>query len=166
MLKGAYLLLRSEPLLDIDLPQGPRSDWVVTGVTTTSSTQGHWQRPPESRFSLQSETEHNLRLEGLLLHGRAQRDFFLCKSSRKDDDIWATHFLEKPEEWCTEGLCSYLEANRVRIDKMLAHLTYAGAEFVRTDNRKWDYGKIHSEIEDAWGKFLDTLDDERRAWFD
>lgn len=157
-----YMLRGSRSLLVTDTPRYP-GGLAAAGVTSTSTTIGVWRVPVHE--SAPGRLKRRLRIEGLLLHARVLRDFFLC-DSRNPDDILAVDFLEKADNWSSDGLFGYLQANRERMDKMLAHLTYSGAEFVRTGEIEWRFDDIHDEIKAAWDRFLPCLNDERRPWFE
>lgn len=58
-----------------------------------------------------------------------------------------------------------LKANRNRLNKMLAHLTYRGAKFVELGDKHWPFVDFRNELRAAWRLFMSELDTERRAWF-
>jgi len=103
----------------------------------------------------------NLFVEGFLLHARILRDFFIADP--KQDDVSARHFFEDPSQWRapSSSLCPYLKANKVRIDKKLAHLTYSRL----TEEEQWDFKAIQSEIALAREAFRSALPESTRQWF-
>ena len=105
---------------------------------------------------------HNLLLEGFLLHARVLRDF-LRPDPPRDDDVLARHFFNNPAEWEQKesDLCPYLHDDKARINKKLAHLTYSRL----TAAEGWDDATIHREINDAWDQFWSLLPRHKRKWF-
>ena len=103
----------------------------------------------------------DLRLEGFLLHARILRDFFV--GDPQGDDILAQYYFDNPSTWkdAAEPLCPHLKANRVHINKKLAHLTYSRL----TEDEDWDVATIAQEVKTAWETFRSTLPQEREKWF-
>jgi len=102
----------------------------------------------------------NILLASFLLHTRNLRNFLFYP--RSQDDVIAKDFLdgwnEKVENWCP-----YLDANRDRLNKSLAHISYKRVEYEA--NKQWEYVEIHKELTDAWDAFWDRLRPEQREWF-
>ena len=107
------------------------------------------------------DLDRNMYLEVLLLHARILLDFFVGKP--QGDGVSAQHFFEDETQWTalSKTHCPYLKANRERINKKLAHLTYKGM----TLDKNWDIEAIVLDITKAWALFLSSLPDETRAWF-
>lgn len=108
-----------------------------------------------------SEEEKSLFMEDFLLHARILREFFV--GSPKKDDIIAAHFLDDPSKWESSrgSRCKQLMADKERLDKKLAHLTYSRL----TLDEKWDFEVIRGEIVDAMTAFLGLLPTDRVQWF-
>lgn len=107
-------------------------------------------------------------LESFLLHARTVRDF-LCSNSKKwQDDVLAIDFFEHPSEWTKTrpdlGPYSTLTVDRERINKSLAHLSYARIEYAKKDNR-WEILGIQHELSELWNAFLEALPSEKSNWF-
>jgi len=100
-------------------------------------------------------------LEDMLLHARVLRDFLTRPP--KGDDISAAHFVEDIETWRKQAssLCPYLRVNRKRLNKKLAHLTYARL----TEDELWEPIPIRDELQIAWDKFLSSVPEKSKEWF-
>jgi len=115
----------------------------------------------------------NLILEAALVHARALSDFFHLflktpKKSRKKD-IYAEHYFENKKQ-CQDRIkelkFSYLEVNRERLNKAIAHITYSRVEYERQNNKEWELRHIAKELDRAWKSFLNALEPpERRNLF-
>ncbi len=102
-------------------------------------------------------------LESFLVHARVLHDFF-CQSRRWEDDIVASDFVgtwAKP----SESDYGYLNAQKERLDKALAHLTTTRVKY-DTDGKVWDVATIRREIEGMIQRFFSELPDERRRLFE
>jgi hypothetical protein len=108
--------------------------------------------------------EASAMLEPFLLHVRNIRDFLYCNSLQKDD-VLAVHFFVKPNDWIAvrPPLGNYLESLRERINKSLAHLSYARLKY-RSDEG-WNIERIKNELDKPWRAFIDVLSPEKRQWF-
>ena len=95
----------------------------------------------------------NALLECALLHARNLLEFFTGKISHKNDNIIASHFVDKPPK------LPYLESLRNDINKRLSHLTYTRVKA----GKEWDLPKISDEIEAAHAEFLNFLPEEDRS---
>ena len=115
----------------------------------------------QNEYQSSPQENRNLLMEDFLLHARVLRDFFVA--TPKQDDVSATHFFDDPSLWqqTAKELCSYLRANRVRLNKKLAHLTYSRL----TEDEKWDFEAIRKEIFVAWESFLSNLPESAKSWF-
>ena len=56
-----------------------------------------------------------------------------------------------------------LDANRERLNKSLAHISYKRIEY--QPKKEWNYLKIHKEITGTWDEFFSRLPEEKREWF-
>lgn len=114
-----------------------------------------------SHWKAANQPTKNLLMEGFLLHARVLRDFF--GTPRRQDDVSACNFFEDDSGWQTRSkqLCPYLEKNRKRLNKKLAHLTHSRL----TEDENWDFPAIRDEISEAWQAFLSALSESQRQWF-
>lgn len=104
------------------------------------------------------QCQQKLALEGVLLHARNLRDFFV--GTGKDRDILAIDFLPRKPRYALP----YLRRTRNRMNTLLAHPSYSRSRV----SRSWDCGTLRREIEGAWEVFLDRLkvhDKKRFNWF-
>lgn len=95
-------------------------------------------------------------LESFLLHARNLMDFYYPrKSSRKDhdDDVIVTHYVDE-KDWDVNK--EFLSDMRIRINKMLAHLTYHRVK-VSPDKKRWPIIEIKQMIESTTKKFIDDV---------
>jgi hypothetical protein len=108
---------------------------------------------------------HSAMLESFLLHARTLRDFFLDDKKKRPDDVLAGDFFEVFETWteARPSLGPYLSQNKKRLDKSLAHISYARLDFKVAS--KWDISAVLRELDLIWQTFLKTLSPERRRWF-
>ncbi len=113
-----------------------------------------------NEYKVSSQQEQNLLTEDFLLHARVLCDFFV--RNPKNDDVSARHFFNHESTWTSESnsLCAYLQQNRIRLNKKLAHLTYSRLKL----DEQWDFSTIRNEISDAWSKFCSMLTDPARQW--
>lgn len=110
----------------------------------------------------------NALLEVMLLHARALREFFATGKQSKGmprQDIFARHYLNDESLWTKEGVTfDYLEAERERINRALAHLSYSRLDY--EDDKGWNDLAIIGEIENAWRQLYKVLSPEMRQRFD
>lgn len=113
-----------------------------------------------NEYKASSQQERNLLTEDFLLHARVLRDFFV--RNPKHDDVSARHFFNDESTWTAESssLCAYLQQNRIRLNKKLAHLTYSRLKL----DEQWDFSAIRKEVFDAWHKFCSLLTAPARQW--
>jgi hypothetical protein len=107
----------------------------------------------------------NMALDSFLLHFRNLRAF-LCPLLQKtsDDDVCAGDFLNEPAEK-NLGNARRLAGDKVRLDKMLAHLSYSRDRYIETGEHMWHSPEMLITMMEELGGFLDLLSKERRAWF-
>jgi hypothetical protein len=114
-----------------------------------------------------NDQETSATLESFLLHTRTLRDF-LCDDKKKwTDDVLAHDFFkETPGQWtkARPPLGPYLSQNKERLNKMLAHISYARLGFKAQD--EWDIGAVLHELDVIWKAFLKALSPEKRKWFE
>ena len=113
---------------------------------------------------LPNQFQKNIYLESFLVHTRNLRDFLF--SPPRGDDVSATHFFEPPDaEWdeSVKDWCPYLDANKSRLNKSLAHLSYERIGY--EPYKGWDCGVIHTEMTAAWNEFWSRLTAEKQEWF-
>lgn len=121
-----------------------------------------------------TQAERNVWYEGLVLHARVLRDFFLTKwnnGSRvtHDTDIVAADFFTDPTTWgyTSATLPTYLGAHKERMDGALAHLSFRRLDY-ENKQKSWDPDCILSEIGDMWLEFIKRLQDRNEPavpWF-
>ena len=111
-------------------------------------------------YEASSQQKQNLLTEDFLLHARVLRDFFI--RNPENDDVSARHFFNDESIWTSESstLCPYLQQNRIRLNKKLAHLTYSRLKL----DEQWDFIVIRNEVSDAWHKFCSLLTYPARPW--
>jgi hypothetical protein len=109
--------------------------------------------------------EKNMALESFLLHFRNLRAF-LCPSLQTlgGDDVLASDFLGL-YDGSDVGDPDQLKVDKVRLDKMLAHLTYSRPDYIEGGNHGWDSSVMLILIFSELQKFLVRLSEEQRAWF-
>ena len=114
----------------------------------------------------------NLRIEGLVLHARALRDFFYVRplGPRHPNDVVATDFFPNgDQEWSfsQRDYPAYIAANPERMNRALAHISYDRIGWVAT-GEGWDHQKLFDELGEMWFKFLHLLEQhnpQALAWF-
>ena len=111
------------------------------------------------------EDDKNMALESFLLHFRNLRAF-LCPEQEllKPDDVIASDFLNA-ERACNLADPGPLSADRVRINKMLTHLSYGRAEFIRDGKHVWDVVGMLKLMLGQVSAFLERLPPARRDLF-
>lgn len=119
-----------------------------------------------SMTSPASEPTSNIALESYLIHYRNLRDF-LCPDLKvlHPSDVIASDYLdlENPAEF---GSRTILEVDKLRINKLLAHITYERAQFEKDGNKSWPVAEMTERIADGFDAVLNSdLTNERRAWF-
>ncbi len=106
-------------------------------------------------------------LEVFLLHVRNIRDFLYEKDRPRDDDVLATQFfVGTATDWPKmrpDMRGCYLDSNRGRLDKSLAHITYPRLKY--REDKTWKVGQIKCDLDAPWNAFLNALPKERRSWF-
>jgi hypothetical protein len=108
-------------------------------------------------FSGASGDMFNAAFNDFLVHYRCLGHFFGFR--RKDkDDVLAEHFIPG---WTSPAMTSWGEAEG-KLNKLLAHLTYARAEFraagINFDHNR-DFPSMRADIEAAWRQFCKMLTD-------
>jgi len=106
----------------------------------------------------------NALIESFLIHARVLCDFFFFPSKRKDD-VLAKHFFHSDDQWQPDYKkeCPYLEANSDRLNKAVAHLSYAriGYEI----DKRWQHNTINGELLAVWDRFKQSLPPESQKFF-
>lgn len=111
-------------------------------------------------------SEENVMLEAFLLHYRNLRAF-LCPSLQRVsvDDILASDFLKRIDP-IDIGDCHSLEGNnKVRLDRMLAHLSYRRGEFISSGQRGWHVQAMLADMLHEFNKFVKLLPLSLAVWF-
>ena len=92
-----------------------------------------------------SEPQQNVALESFLLHFRNLRAF-LCPSLQATgvDDVIAGDFLHRSEA-IDVGDAAALAADKQRLDRMLAHLSYSRDKYIAAGDAGWpiEIGRAH-----------------------
>jgi hypothetical protein len=123
---------------------------------------GGWHSSPMSK---PTGNEQNMALECLLLHFRNLRGF-LCPTlqATHEEDICASEFLGKSKAADVVDNRGF-KPDKERLDKMLAHLSYARKSFIETGNHAWPVARMSIEILEHLEAFLGLLNSEIRSWF-
>jgi hypothetical protein len=120
----------------------------------------------------------NLWYEGLALHGRVLRDFLFTKvhtgkhkgeRATRPDDIVAVDYFSAPSSWpfTSNDLPQYLEKNKQRMDRALAHLSYDRIKY-ESEDKDWSARDLLSEIGEKWFDFIARLEQNKEPtahWF-
>lgn len=118
-----------------------------------------------SPTSRAGEEYKRMALESFLLHYRNLRGF-LCPSlhfSRRDDIIASDFFNEVAER--DLGDANKLGVDKVRLDQMLAHLTYQRQNYITSGNHSWNIPAMTAAILGELEAFLTVLPERMRSWF-
>lgn len=109
--------------------------------------------------------DKNLALESFLLHFRNLRAF-LCPSIQRvsSDDILASDYLGEPDPRDI-GDPSKLGFEKMRLDKMLAHLSYKRPQYITDGNFTWPSALMTKMIIEDLMKFVDLLPNPSKNWF-
>lgn len=120
----------------------------------------------------------NAVLEAFLLHARNMRNFLYCsrkdkdrkdespKVIVKDDDVLAEDFIDDSTQWQPPSKTGYIWDEKERLDKALAHISYARIDYHLSNNKQWNIGEIMLQLAEVWEKFWHALPPEKRAWFE
>jgi len=123
---------------------------------------GMWGSPATTL----ADTEENMALECFLLHYRNLRAF-LCPSLQgeaREDDVIAADFLHKTTA-DDVGDASKIGADKARLDKMLAHISYSRRrEFIGKCNTGWHVGEMATAMLSQIDVFLATIPEHMRVW--
>ncbi len=103
--------------------------------------------------------EKDVFLEAFLLHYRNLRAF-LCPSLQMvgDDDVLASDFLGENAQR-DHADASVLGREKVRINKLLAHISYARRRYW------WQVQQMRGEMLEALAGFINSLSAKQQAWF-
>ena len=116
-----------------------------------------WGTRAQQPRNNQEIADRNALLEGFLLHARNLIHFLWGRD--KQDDVLASHFFDDRRDWedhCPQ-MSQFLKDQRPKINKRLAHLTYARLKM----DPRWDIPRIQAEIERGLDKFLQSVPPER-----
>jgi hypothetical protein len=118
-----------------------------------------------SPITMPPGNEENMALDCFLLHFRNLRAFLCPKDGgTHEDDICASEFLDKSEATYVADRKT-LERDKPRLDKMLAHLSYARETFIETRNAEWPVARMSIDMLEQLEVFLGLLSPEERSWF-
>jgi hypothetical protein len=84
-------------------------------------------------------------LEAFLIHARVLIDFLYRHSSRCDEDVFAHHFVQNPDQWISghPKPPADLEEVKKQVGKRVAHLSYARA---RPGFSEWRFVEIAERV--------------------
>jgi hypothetical protein len=110
--------------------------------------------------------EVNRATESFLVHARNIFELFFKEPQEGRPDVSFRHFLddwEDGEGWQPVAAvsCPYLHHNRTRLNRALAHLSYAR---ITEPEKEWDIQAIMRELASVCREFLGQLP-ERQHWF-
>lgn len=110
--------------------------------------------------------DRNMALESFLLHFRNLRAF-LCPSLQtvSSDDILASDYLNRTDPEDIGDPQRFHAAEKARLDKMLAHLSYTRAKYISSDDHFWPGALMTKSIIEEFIKFVPLLPDARKGWF-
>ncbi|MGE3316439.1 MAG: hypothetical protein AB7O26_15090 [Planctomycetaceae bacterium] len=106
-----------------------------------------------------SDEEAAALLESFLLHARVLYSFF-CVPAKYQDDLIASDWVRQWSPLPTP----YLDSNRTRLNKALAHLSLKRAEY-EIQGKQWNITDIQSEIYPLIAKFKNELPPPKNTWF-
>lgn len=111
------------------------------------------------------EREGSALLEPFLLHTRNLREFLYTDRSKYKDDVLAVHFFDDPNDWKRERppMGEYLESIRERLNKALAHISYARLDYRK--EKQWNVKQIKADLNMPWEAFLNALPAKKGQWF-
>jgi len=110
-------------------------------------------------------SDGDIALESFLLHFRNLRAF-LCPTKQRlgNDDVIASDFLNEGKgrdlgDW------TFLQEHKGKLDKMLAHITYARAVYITSSQNQWDFGGMQELMLTELEYFFSMLPTNVRTWF-
>lgn len=109
--------------------------------------------------------EKDVFLEAFLLHYRNLRDF-LCPGRRdalKDDVLASDYFGAETQRDLAD--LAVLGRDRVRMNKLLAHISYDRIQYERAGKKEWLVQQMLRDILNALGHFIRALPEVRQSWF-
>ena len=99
---------------------------------------------------------NNTIIESFGIHVRALLDFFYGKA-KYDDDVIAEQFFGEPNEWvCIRPPKTHDELKQIRdrVNKEIAHLTYARQEVI---SKEWPFGEILADVNAVIDIFIESV---------
>jgi hypothetical protein len=110
-------------------------------------------------------SDGDIALESFLLHFRNLRAF-LCPTKQRlgDDDVIASDFLNE-RKGRDLGDWTFLQEHKGKLDKMLAHITYARAVYITSRQNQWDFGGMQELMLTELEYFFSMLPTNVRTWF-
>ena len=110
-------------------------------------------------------SDGDIALESFLLHFRNLRAF-LCPTKQRlgDDDVIASDFLNE-RKGRDLGDWTFLQEHKGKLDKMLAHITYARAVYITSSQNQWDFGGMQELMLTELEYFFSMLPANVRTWF-
>jgi hypothetical protein len=119
-----------------------------------------WHSSP---MTIPAGSEMNMALESFLLHFRNLREF-LCPSMLREDDVLASDFLGL-YDGSDVGDRNTLHADKKRLDKMLAHISYSRADYIHAGDHRWNSSTMLVLMQRELQKFVARLPTPQRTWF-
>lgn len=105
----------------------------------------------------------NVLIESFGVHSRNLFDFFY--KERKGDDIIANDFIgDKKEFRKNKSKKRSLSGLQRKDNKQISHLTYSRNNY-NSRTKPWNVILIRTQTEKTIEAFFNSLDDERKAWF-
>ena len=123
---------------------------------------GGWHASP---IAPPEDVKKNMALECFLLHFRNLRSFLCPGSDAPTDDILAGDFLGWRKVKDVAEILPLAVTGKERLDKMLAHLSYARKNFIEARNYGWPTAEMELALLDQMQLFFEKLSPERRSWF-
>ncbi len=111
--------------------------------------------------------ENLMALESFLLHFRNLRAFLCPSLSGRvyPDDVVASDFLGIDDASDVGDPAKFTRDDGKRLDKMLAHVTYSRADYIKAGNHWWDKTAMLTLTLSELQKFFLRLSATQRAWF-
>jgi hypothetical protein len=101
---------------------------------------------------------NNALLESFAVHARVLLDFLYTDSPRYDDDVVASDFFTKPEEWgdIRPEKSEKLDNIHHRVGKEVAHLTYT-RQLLTEEMKQWNPAELGDEILEICNLFMKSM---------
>ena len=126
---------------------------------------GRLEFAASQREFMENNERGGLIREAFLIHFRNLLDFFYGSKTFATDAL-ADDYMDSSSAW-TPNVTAWWNEDKIRCNKLLAHLTYERVEYEKSGELKWkrDFISQTKHIQDEWRAFLAALTAERKAWF-